>query len=260
MNLKLPQLQNLFMTAQGSKLPPSSCAASTDTAVFTHTLSQAPTSPDPKNPALVQDVASFGFEVWFDDQWICVNIEPGAYAVNNNMFCIIDDKNDGLRPDGMARIGCFTDGKPEFDESSLELARIVVRPQPELYSQLVANQNNGIPVQLLNKACNLADVHGHPIAKIGCDDSAVTVRWLEADVNGDCSVDAGDGQTLAFRWGAQVGSLLYSQRYDLEPSGTAKFDGDIDIKDIQFVFGRHGSTCDDPQPPQDPVNPKLPNP
>ncbi|MGB2695403.1 MAG: hypothetical protein WBD55_09480, partial [Dehalococcoidia bacterium] len=86
------------------------------------------------------------------------------------------------------------------------------------------------------------------------------IRWLEADVNGDCRVDAADGQILAFRWGARVGNLLYNQRFDLEPSGTAKFDGDVDIKDIQFVFGRHGSTCADPHPPQDPVNPKVPNP
>jgi hypothetical protein len=29
------------------------------------------------------------------------------------------------------------------------------------------------------------------------------------------------------------------------------------VKDIQFVFGRQGSTCDNPNPPQPPVNPKL---
>jgi hypothetical protein len=34
-------------------------------------------------------------------------------------------------------------------------------------------------------------------------------------------------------------------------------DGKISVKDIQFVFGRLGSTCDVPNPPQPPVNPKA---
>jgi hypothetical protein len=40
-------------------------------------------------------------------------------------------------------------------------------------------------------------------------------------------------------------------------------DGDIDIrdtqfvKDTQFVFGRLGSTCANPNPDQDPINPKA---
>jgi hypothetical protein len=33
-------------------------------------------------------------------------------------------------------------------------------------------------------------------------------------------------------------------------------DGDIDISDLQFVFGRIPSNCTNPWPPQPPVNPK----
>jgi hypothetical protein len=89
----------------------------------------------------------------------------------------------------------------------------------------------------------------------------VTVRFLEGDVEPDCAVDSLDQQAIAFRWGATKGSQLYLERMDLEPSGFpgagVSGDGDIDIKDLQFVFGRHGSTCGDPHPPQPPVNPKA---
>ena len=61
-------------------------------------------------------------------------------------------------------------------------------------------------------------------------------------------VDVLDSQQLAFRWGARLGNLLYNSRMDLEPSQPTKGDGDIDAKDLQFVYGRHGSTCKDPHP------------
>ena len=35
-------------------------------------------------------------------------------------------------------------------------------------------------------------------------------------------------------------------------------DGDIDINDLQFVYGRFASTCGNPWPAQPPVNPKAP--
>lgn len=268
-NLKLPSLANLFMTAQGPKLDPANCAASTDDAVFSHVLSNPPASADPKGLDSRQVVNGFEFDVWFDEQWICVNLNAGAYVTNNGLQCIIDDKNDGQQLDGWARIGCFGPklSAATVDESDMTLATITVSPEPELYSQIVANQDNGIAVQILNKGCNLTDQQGEHITKFvaglpaaSCDDSAVTIRWLECDVNGDGAVTAADAQILSFRWGARVGSLAYNQRFDLEPSGTAKFDGDIDIKDVQFCFGRLGSTIAAPHPPQLPVNPKIPNP
>jgi hypothetical protein len=44
--------------------------------------------------------------------------------------------------------------------------------------------------------------------------------------------------------------LRYDRFYDLEP---ALGDMDIDVKDVQKVFGRLGSTCEDPIPPQAPI-------
>jgi hypothetical protein len=266
-NLKSPTLANLFLTAQGSKLPPSTCSASTNVQTFSHDLSNAPSSADPKDPTAVQQVGGFEMDVLFDEDLICVNLAAGAYFLNTpGAVCFIDDKDQGLQPDGLARIGCVIKGKPTAVSSSLQLAVITVRPQPELYSLITADQDNGVNAQILNSGCNLADMQGHPIKKIGCDDSEVTIRWLEGDVNGDCAVDVRDQQILAFRWGVKIGSALYNGRFDLEPSGQINSDGDIDIKDVQFVYGRHGSVCTKSGlgpniwPPQPPRNEKQTNP
>jgi len=58
------------------------------------------------------------------------------------------------------------------------------------------------------------------------------------DVAPDTIIDALDQQTIAFRWGSQLGSLLYDPRYDFDS------DGDIDMRDLQMVFSRHGWECD----------------
>jgi hypothetical protein len=233
-------------------------------ATFTHVLSHSVDSPDPKNPTETQRIGAFEFEVRFDQKLVCVNVEPGQYAIDTGMVCIIDDKNDGIQPQGLARIGCLAKSKNIPESSSLELGRILVKPQPELYALAHADQDNGFDLMILNQDCNLADLQGHPIAKQGCDDSSLTIRWLEGDVSGDCRVDIADQQILASRWGAQDGSGLYNARFDLEPSGFPggglHGDGDTDIKDVQFVYGRHGSRCDMPHPEQDPRNPDAPVP
>ena len=59
-------------------------------------------------------------------------------------------------------------------------------------------------------------------------------------LNLDCNVDVLDDQAIAFRYGSSLGLLLYDPFYDLDPKVA---DNDIDIKDLQFVFGRNGSTC-----------------
>ena len=66
------------------------------------------------------------------------------------------------------------------------------------------------------------------------------MRILEGDLNLDCAVNVLDEQAISFRYGATFGNLLYDPWYDLEP---ALKDYDIDIKDLQKVWGREGSTC-----------------
>ena len=139
---------------------------------------------------------------------------------------------------------------------ALDLATVIVRPQPDVYSQAIPNQNNGVVVQLNNQKCELADQQGHPIAHFSCGDADVTIRYLEGDVEPDCSVNTLDTQAIAFRGGASKGTLLFLDRFNLEPFGTQS-DDDIDIKDLQAVYGRIGSTCANPHPDQPPVNPKA---
>jgi len=71
----------------------------------------------------------------------------------------------------------------------------------------------------------------------------------------DCTVNGLDTQAVAFRWGAAKGHQFYSDFMNVEPSGS-QADSDIDINDLQFVFGRFGSSCASPHPAQAPVNPK----
>jgi hypothetical protein len=300
-NLKVPTIANLFLTSQAvksgsGKLPPQTCEQGTDVARFDHVLSNKPTSPDPKDitpPIEIQQVGAFEMEVRFDNKLVCVNLVPGQYWVANGVnlpsgvaTCFIDDKDDGIRPQNLARIGCLLKGKVGIVDpqtpiltcsgkdtvlASVHMACIEVRPQPELYTQIIADQDNGMDLMILNQDCNLADLQGHAIQKIGCDDSSLSIRWLEGDVNGDCRVDVLDQAILSARWGALSGSGLFNPRFDLQPSGFVangiEGDGDIDIKDVQFVYGRHGSICENQNqegfvgpahPEQPPRNPNAP--
>ena len=134
-----------------------------------------------------------------------------------------------------------------------------------MYLRLTPGQDNGVFGMLLDENCELADVLGDPLRIATgdlapgvlpgglievCSDMGITIRILEADLNLDCVVDVLDAQDEAFRYGAVFGNILYDPWYDLEPWMK---DYDIDIKDLQKVFGRLGSTCDNPIPPQDPL-------
>jgi hypothetical protein len=260
--MKSPGLQNVFLTQQGAKIPPPECLAGTDAAVLEERLSSPiPAEPDPKDPQALRQVGAFEFEVYYDNKKVCVEIQPaGFWAASAQVICTIQDSVTKPALEGVARIGCVTVGKSEFPDTNTEegrhLATILVRPQPEVYSQAKPNQDNGVVVQIANVNCDLADLQGHAIALASCDDSDVTFRYLEGDVSPNCVVDAVDTQTVAFRWSVEKGSLIYMDFLNLEPSG-AQADADIDINDLQFIYGRFGSTCDDPHPPQDPVNPKA---
>lgn len=251
---KLPTLQNLFLTRQGVKIPPVQCSgpqSSDDAALFAETLSAAITSPDPKAPARRQELGAFEFEVRFDRKKVCVELRPGRAAAA--MICMVQDATNS-QLEGVARIACVTIGKdgafPDtMTTAGRHLADVVVRPQPDVYSLLKPQQDNGIIIDLIDAKCELADAQGHPIKLLSCDDAKLIIRYLEGDVAPDCSVDTLDTQSIAFRWGATKGTLLYNDRFNLEPSGLPA-DNDIDIKDLQFVYGRFGSSCQHPHPPQ----------
>ena len=147
-------------------------------------------------------------------------------------------------------------GKGHDIDELAPLATVDVYPQPEIYSPMKPNQENGNVVQINNVNCDISDEQGEAIPIFSCDDADITFRYLEGDVEPDCVIDAIDAQAIAFRWGVEKGSLIYKDFMNLEPSNQ-QADNDIDINDLQFVFGRFGSTCEVPHPPQDPVNPKA---
>lgn len=136
-------------------------------------------------------------------------------------------------------------------------AVIMVTPEPDLVLRLRPAKDNGVIRTLLNENCEITDTLAEAMdatlpggLTTFCEDLTVTIRMLEGDLDLDCDVDVVDDQIIAFRYGAFFGSLLYDPFYDMEPRLT---DFDIDIKDLQFVFGRNGSTCQDPYPPQVPM-------
>ncbi len=247
--VKLPGLANLWLCR-----PVGACtnaAAGVGERDFDLVLGSTVTSISPKGEA--QTVGSFEFEVRFDRKLVNVTVEPGALfkvggVLRSDVTCAT------VSGDGFVQFRCNVKGKSGVPITGPGVLAVVrVTPTADVYSMLVASQDNGIATQLINQECDLGDLQGHPIATALCSDADVTLRYLEGDVNADCAVDVRDAQETAFRWGSQTGQLLYNRRFDLEPAAPKLSDGDIDAQDLQVVFGRHGSTCVAPHPPQSPI-------
>ena len=170
---------------------------------------------------------------------------------------------DGDNPEG-----------PSVDGPGNILADVVFQIQPDLFQRIRPTKDNGARADLLDENCEAADILGSPYNAFvepngqtespnggladNCTDVTVTIRMLEGDVDLDCDVDVTDDQIIAFRYGATFGVQSYVTFFDLEPN-TTPADFDVDIKDLQFVFGRNGSNCVAPIPDQDP-QPMVPDP
>jgi len=147
--------------------------------------------------------------------------------------------------------------------SSGVLATTWVTPNPSLIGGMTPAQNNGTRTNLIDDNCDLRDISGYAVPGSltngllpYCYDTALTVRILEGDLDLDCEVTVVDDQMIADRYGAcgpglpGCPTIDYSPWFDLEPP---QGDLDVDIKDMQKVYGRNGSTCQDPFPPQPPL-------
>jgi len=188
-----------------------------------------------------------------DTSWLSNSddIPPGPRTVSCDMTIITE--ND-------IRWGCVSSGGVPGQLDAGTAAIITVYPEPDLYLRLTPGQENGVFRMLLDENCELADVLGDPLKIVNpdgseslapgilpgglvevCSDMGITVRILEGDLDLDCVVGLLDEQAIAFRYGAVFGTLYYDPWYDLEPWNK---DYDIDIKDLQKVWGRQGSVCD----------------
>jgi len=228
-------------------------------------------------------VGAFEFQVKFDHKifdivvaetdWLSAggtrNVTCDATIITESWIlfgCVSKDPTPG---DGNIPPGQMADGVA---------ATITVRPEGDLRSRLTPGQQNGMVRTILDENCELADIWGDPLSdgvdELGrpillpgilpggliavCSDATLTVRILEADLDLDCEVTVVDDQTIAQRYGASGGvngqpaTLDYATWFDLEPPGG---DLDIDIKDLQKVYGRNGSTCQAPFPDQLPLSP-----
>jgi hypothetical protein len=168
--------------------------------------------------------------------------------------------------------GTFGSG-PQWTGAEV-MAHVTLTPLEIVTEQVRPNKENGIvtPVKDTNttvtntcgQPLNDGTIHpipgqpecqGNPLQGVGpggvINDSmtTVTIRRLEGDVTKDCTVDVSDMQNEASRFGMSTGNLLYNVFYDVNLP-LQHGDGEIDINDIQFVYGRMGSTCASPIPAQ----------
>jgi hypothetical protein len=193
-----------------------------------------------------------------------VNCTPTIIDENAIHFgCVSKDPNWQMNP-GSPPPGVNIDGI---------IATLTVKPTSDMVNRLTPGQNNGVVRTIIDDNCELANIYGDPLNSgidpvthdflllpgvlpggeiATCGNSTLTVRILEGDLNLDCKVDIIDDQMIAYRYGASFANLLYDPWYDLEPPLK---DSDIDIKDLQKVFGRNGSTCQVPIPDQPPSPP-----
>ncbi|MGB6894440.1 MAG: hypothetical protein WBF37_00630 [Dehalococcoidia bacterium] len=208
-------------------------------------------------------VGAYEFQLKFDHKIFDITIEDSSWLSNGGARDV--DCSMTIISENDIRFGCVSSGPVPGQTADGTAAIITVCPEPDLVNRLTPGQENGVVSTLLDENCELADVLGDPLHLPNgelapgvlpggllevCSDFTVTVRILEADLNLDCVVDVLDEQAIAFRYGAFFDNLLYDPWYDLEP---ALKDFDIDIKDLQKVFGRDGSTCVSPIPEQPPM-------
>jgi hypothetical protein len=210
---------------------------------------------------LPEGLGAFEFQLKFDHKIFDITITPDSdwLPVGRTANCTmtIVTEND-------IRFGCVSTGSVlGFPQASGAIgATITVSPEADLIFRIRPTKDNGVVRRLLDENCEVADIFGDifPLTNAGltedCTDVDITIRRLEGDVDTDCDVDVNDAQRIAFRYGSFFGHLVYDQNYDMEPWPTADFD--IDIKDLQFVFGRDGSTCQTPLPEQTPAPPPQP--
>jgi hypothetical protein len=210
------------------------------------------------------------FQLKFDHKIFDITVVPSADWTNgrapNCSITIVTENDirfgcvstnpwisDGVDNDGDTDVDEGDEVLPGIPQATGQLAAVVhVLPEADLPFRIQPGKDNGVSRRLLDENCEIADIFGDifPNTNAGltpdCSDVDITIRRLEGDVDMDCSVDVGDSQKTAFRYGSFFGQLLFDQTYDFEPFVTGDFD--VDIKDLQFVFGRLGSTCQDPHP------------
>jgi hypothetical protein len=210
-------------------------------------------------------VGAYEFQVKFDHKVFNVSVTNGPWltaGTTRTAQC-----NNTIVTENWILFACTSTG-PAIDPTAPGaasgglpnggvLAQLKLTPNEDMRSRLHPGNNNGVVRLILDENCELTNIFGEPLPgsvsgglTAQCGDASVTVRILEGDLNLDCRVNMLDEQAIAYRYGSFFGDLNYDPWFDLEPSLK---DFDVDIKDLQKVFGRDGSTCANPNPAQPPL-------
>jgi hypothetical protein len=205
---------------------------------------------------LPEGLGALEFQLRFDHKLFNVSIVDSTDWTNGrSLDCTVT-----ILTENDIRYGCVTTGSGlGLAQATGEVAATInLAPVSDLLSRIRPTKDNGVVARILDENCEVADTLGDvfPNTLAGgltpdCTDIDVTIRRLEGDVDANCAVNIIDAQRIAWRYGTFFGNLSYDQNYDLQPWPNGDFD--IDIKDLQFVFGRIGSTCAAPIPDQTPM-------
>ena len=225
-------------------------------------------------------LGGFSFDINFDPtiwQQPSVDLSPAVvlFASTGRLLSC----NISLLTANVDHIVCASTGTlgtgPVFTGPKV-MAHVTLRPRDIVVGQIRPNKENGIVTAVKDTNVTVANTCGQPLndgtiqplpGQPECQGllltgvlpggllpqsmTVVTIRRLEGDVTKDCSVDVADMQLEASKYGTAGGSLVYNVFYDVN-SPLSNGDGQIDILDVQFVYGRFGSTCLSPIPPQAP--------
>jgi Cohesin domain len=193
-------------------------------------------------------LGAFEFTIYFDNRLLDVSVSEGPFlgSTGRPTQCQMQEMETRVR------FGCVSTGGEPGPTGSGVLAYVTVTPNVVIRP----TGNNGIVTDLiLGSETELSDQLGEPIPIDELRGSSILVRALEGDVNRDCRIDVIDEQSEAGRYGSRLGVWPYYAWFDLEPGS---IDGDIDIKDVQFVFGRDGNTCEGEEPGPEPTETPTP--
>jgi hypothetical protein len=186
-------------------------------------------------------LGAFEFLIYFSRGVANVSVIEGPFlsSTHRQTECQL------LETENWLRFACTSTGGEPGPSGSGVLAYMTMRPDPDLVLRPTAG--NGVLVRLLDDRweAGLADESGEPIPIDEVMSATVLIQALEGDVNYDCRVNVIDEQAVSGRYGTVFGILPYSTFFDIEPSIP---DFDIDIKDLQFVYGRDEWECEGPTP------------
>ncbi|MGB6837458.1 MAG: hypothetical protein WBF66_07125, partial [Dehalococcoidia bacterium] len=191
-------------------------------------------------------LGAFELAILYDASVIDLAIQEGPFLSSTGRTTTCST----LFGENQVYLWCASSGPQPGPTGSGTLANLVVRPDPLL--RIRPTVNNGLIMLLNNLSAEtgLAEPLGDDIPVSSVGDAVLIVQALEGDFNQDCIINIFDEQDIALRYQALFGSLLYDLFYDVEP---LQGDLDIDIKDLQFVFGRHGWLCLKPTPTPTPT-------